>query len=73
MHERAAGSAVNRAELRKAQRTLQLTNQKLCTSLGITEATLCNWKSGRVPVPNPAALAVRMLVKYRDDLAIWLE
>lgn len=59
--------------LREIQRALKLTNTAFCRTLGITEATLCSWKAGRVRVPNPAALAVRMLAHYRSDLRDWLK
>lgn len=60
-------------DLRQVQRDLKLTNQTFCRTLGITEQTLCSWKAGRIRVPNPSALAIRMLAHYRDDLRVWLK
>lgn len=51
------------AELTQAQADLRLTNRELCKLLDVTEASLCNWKAGRVPVPGPVALAVRLLLE----------
>lgn len=60
-------------ELNDIQRILGLTNVRLYRTLGVTEATLCNWKAGRIAVPNPAALALRMLVHYRRDSSLWIK
>jgi DNA-binding transcriptional regulator YiaG len=49
------------AQLKQAQRQLQMTNAQLCKRLCVAETTLCNWKSGRIPVPTPVALAMEYL------------
>ena len=64
---------MNGADVRRVQAELKLSNLTLCRSLGITEATLCNWKSGRVRVPNPASLALMLLDHYRGDLKLWVK
>lgn len=60
-------------QLRMMQRDLNFSNQMMCRALGVTEQSLCAWKSGRTKVPNPAALAVRMLAHYKQDIRIWLD
>ena len=64
---------MNGADVRRVQAELGLGNLALCRSLGITEATLCNWKSGRVRVPNPASLALSMLDAYQHELVRWVK
>jgi len=58
-------------ELREAQASLRMTNARMAETLGVTDRTYAYWKSGGIPVPNPAGLAVAMLVHYRRDLALW--
>ena len=60
------------AQLHAIQAALRLTNPRMAETLGISERTYSYWKSGSIPVPNPAALALRMLVHYRDDMAMWV-
>ena len=59
------------AQLHAIQAALRLTNPRMAETLGISERTYSYWKSGSIPVPNPAALAIRMLVHYWGDLALW--
>lgn len=49
----------------RAQKFMGLSNLELCGLLNVTEATLCNWKSGRHAVPGPVDLAVRLLLKSK--------
>lgn len=62
----------NRAEtlsgdaLAKAQKTLGLKNLELCSLLDVSEASLCNWKHDRVPVPGPVCIAVELLLKLNQ-------
>jgi hypothetical protein len=50
------------ADVRKIQRTLQLKNLQLCERLGITEATLCNYKANRQVVPKAMQMALLFLL-----------
>lgn len=59
-------------QLHAIQAALRLTNPRMAETLGISERTYSYWKSGSIPVPNPASLALRMLVHYRDDMAMWV-
>lgn len=62
------------SQLHVAQAALRMTNARMAETLGITERTYSYWKSGRIAVPNPAALALQMLVHYRpgaEMLAGW--
>lgn len=52
-------------QLRQAQRQLAMNNADLCQKLGISEGTLCNWKSGRITVPTVASLAIKYLLDQR--------
>lgn len=61
------------AQLYTAQAALRLTNARMAETLGVTDRTYSYWKSGSIPVPNPAALAVRMLVRYRPDESLLAE
>lgn len=49
-------------QLKDAQRTLRATNARMCAMLGVGESTLCNWKSGRWPIPLTAQLAIKYLI-----------
>lgn len=51
------------AQLREAQRAMQMSNAQLCKRLGVAETTLCGWKSDRRPMPMTAQLAVRYLLE----------
>jgi DNA-binding transcriptional regulator YiaG len=55
------------AQLREAQRAMQLTNQQLCRKLGVAETTLCNWKAGRIEVPTSVGLAMRYLLEKNNS------
>lgn len=55
------------AQLREAQRAMQLSNAQLCRKLGVAETTLCNWKAGRVGVPTAVVLAIRYLQEQQDQ------
>ena len=62
------------AELHAAQAALHMTNARMAETLGVTDRTYSYWKSGSVPVPNPAALALAMILHYRPEsamLAAW--
>ena len=52
-------------QLHVTQAALRLTNARMAETLGVTDRTYSYWKSGRIAVPNPAALALAMLVHYR--------
>ena len=54
------------ADVRKIQRTLQLKNLQLCEKLGVTEATLCNYKANRQKVPQSIKLALLYLMTGGD-------
>ena len=56
------------AQLKAAQRQLQLTNTQLCRKLGVAETTLCNWKAGRVTVPTTVDLAMRYLLGKNNNV-----
>ena len=60
------------AELHAAQAALHMTNARMAETLGVTDRTYSYWKSGSVPVPNPAALAIAMILHYRptDELMV---
>jgi len=51
------------------QSSLRMTNARMAETLGITDRTYAYWKSGSVPIPNPAALALHMLECYRPAAA----
>jgi DNA-binding transcriptional regulator YiaG len=55
------------AQLREAQRSLQLSNAQLCRRLGVAETTLCNWKADRIAVPAAVVLAMKYLQDLQDD------
>jgi DNA-binding transcriptional regulator YiaG len=55
------------AELRTAQRAMNLTNAQLRRKLGVAETTLCNWKSGRIDVPTSVALAMKYLQEKHEQ------
>ena len=59
-------------QLYTAQAALRMTNARMAETLGVTDRTYSYWKSGSVPVPNPAALAIRMLMHYPADRAMWV-
>lgn len=63
-------------QLHATQASLRMTNARMAETLGVTDRTYSYWKSGSVPVPNPAALALAMLVHYRPAaglLAEWMK
>ena len=57
-------------QLHQAQAALRMTNARMAETLGVTDRTYSYWKSGSIPVPNPAALALAMLVHYRPAAAL---
>ncbi len=60
--------AMRGADVRKIQRTLQLKNLQLCEKLGVTEATLCNYKANRQKVPQSIQLALLFLLTRLDHV-----
>ena len=48
-------------QLREAQRKLRMTNREMCRHLDVAETTLCNWKAGRIPVPQAVVLALKYM------------
>jgi DNA-binding XRE family transcriptional regulator len=54
----------------KARRTeMKLTQAALATELGVTEATIANYESGRSDVPRAIELAIQMLFHLRIETA----
>lgn len=64
--ERNETEGLSNDDFKRAQKTLGLKNLELCELLNISEATLCNWKNNRVPIPGPACIAVRLLLKLQN-------
>lgn len=56
-------------ELRRAQDTLGMSNTAFCEFLGVTEATLCNWKSGRRRIPHIVRFAVETKLTGKKDVS----
>lgn len=56
------------AELRDAQDALSMTNKQFVYLFRVTEATLCNWKADRAPIPAAVALALRLMIAHPDAL-----
>lgn len=54
-------------QLREAQRMLQMNNKQICKQLGVAETTLCNWKAGRIPVPQAVTLAIKYMQHRKDQ------
>lgn len=61
--ERNAQETLSGDGLARAQKALGLKNAELCQLLGVSEASLCNWKHDRVPVPGPVCIAIELLLK----------
>ena len=54
-------------QLREAQRALQMTNAQMCKQLGVAETTLCNWKAGRIAIPQAVTLAIKYMQHRKDQ------
>ena len=61
--ERNAQETISGEALARAQKNLGLKNAELCALLGVSEASLCNWKHDRIPVPGPVCIAIELLLK----------
>lgn len=55
------------AQLREAQRRLEMSNAQMCKQLGIAETTLCNWKAGRIAIPQAVTLAIKYMQHQKDQ------
>jgi DNA-binding transcriptional regulator YiaG len=55
------------AELRDAQDALAMTNKQFVYIFRVTEATLCNWKADRAPIPTAVSIALRLMMAHPED------
>ena len=60
-------------ELRIAMRALGYTTQSdLAAAIGVSRSTISLWQEGKIGVPRPVAMLLRMLVAARRGAYEWL-
>jgi DNA-binding transcriptional regulator YiaG len=57
-------------EFRRIQKRLGVSNSLFASILGVTHATIMNWRQGKVPVPGPVSFLMRVFAESPEARAM---